>query len=81
MSLFIMRACESFYYRFPGFPVIEPALTPVRMAPMRNGEQTAAFDGFVRPSLLNGVVLPQFVTPEVSFDIEVRIQGKEETRP
>ena len=48
------------------------ALTRVRMAQLRDGVQKDAFDGFVRPSLLDGVVLPQVVTPELSFDIEVR---------
>ena len=72
MSVIILRACDSFYYRLPYFPVVDATITRVRMARIGSrGEVGVAFDGFVRPCLLDGVTLPQVVIPEVSFDIEV----------
>ena len=74
MSVVILRSCDSLYYTLPCFPVVEVTLTRVRMALISpNGEHGVAFDGFVRPSLLDGATLPQVVTPDVSFDIEVNL--------
>lgn len=74
MSVIVLSAFESFYYRLPCFPVIDSALTRVRMSLISShGENSAPFDGFLRPSLLHGIQLPQVVTPIRSFDIEVRL--------
>ena len=42
-----------------------------------DGRQDIAFDGPVRPVLLDDVTLPIIVTPGVSFDIAVRKLHKE----
>ena len=45
-------------------------LTRVCLAQIsRSGEVEVAFDGFVRPCLLDGLALPHFVTPTISLDI------------
>ena len=68
MSIIFLRACESFYYLLPCFPVVDATLTRVRMLRIgSSGEVGVAFEGFLRPCLLDGVTLPQVVI----VDIEV----------
>ena len=75
MTAVVVEAFESFFYNLPCFPIVDVRvrLTRVRLCSVNAlGQLSAQFDGFVRPSLLKGVALPQTVTPVVSFDIEVR---------
>ena len=73
MSAIVRSAFESIYYRLPCFPVIDVRLVRVRFCLIdARGEHGPELDGFVRPSLMDGVTFPQMVTPLVSFDIEVR---------
>ena len=61
---------DPFYYKLSCFPVVEAMLTRVCLAQIsRSRKVEVAFDGFVRPCLLDGLALSHFVTPTISLDI------------
>ena len=73
ISAIVRSAFEFIYYRLPCFPVIDVRGIRVSFCLIDAcGEHGPELDGFVRPSLVDGVTFPQVVTPVVSFDIEVR---------
>ena len=67
-----LQAFESIYYHLPCFPVLNVLLTRVRFRRVNHTDgRLVEFDGFICPSLLDGIVLPHLVTLTLSFDIEV----------